>query len=130
MCQEPRYRAFDSKKSAHMKSRAYVLLALMYLLVLGAGCGRPSYDLTVRVTDEGDSAIPSAEVLLEELEDIQMTDDTGIALWTDLEQELVTLVISAQGYVPRFVEVTMARGHNEEVITLEQDLGGYDVTNP
>ena len=59
-----------------------------------------------------------------------MADDAGTVTWTDLEEETVTLILGAQGYVSRSVEVTLERGRNDLFVALEQAIPVYDPTNP
>ena len=113
-----------------MRSKATLILALTILIVLAAACDRTPYDLALRVTDQDDNPIPRATAILEGLEDLQLTDDTGTVTWTDLEEGTVTLVVGAQGYEPRSVEVVLERGHNDLVIALEQAVPVYDPENP
>jgi hypothetical protein len=100
------------------------------LLALVAACDQTPYDLALRVTDHEDNPIPRAAAILEELEDLRMTDDAGTVTWTDLEEETVTLTVGAQGYQARTVEVSLKRGHNDRVVALEQALPLYGPTNP
>jgi hypothetical protein len=113
-----------------MRTKATSILALTILIVLVAACDRSPYDLALRVTDQEDNPIPRATAILEELEDLRMTDSLGTVTWTDLEEGTVTLIVGAQGYVPRSLKVTMERGHNDLVVALEQAIPVYDPTNP
>ena len=101
----------------------------MYL-VLVVGCDRTPYDLTVRVTDENDNAIPKAIVTLDEIQDTQATDKAGETTWTNLVDETVTLIVAAQGRQFRKVEVTLERGRNEEVIVLQRAVPVPEPTSP
>ena len=103
-------------------TRDYPFLVLATLLVLVSGCGRAPSDLVVRVTDENDNALPKAIVFLDERKDMQATDQAGEITWVELEEEVATLIIVAHGYQSRTVEVTLERGHNEEVVALERAI--------
>jgi hypothetical protein len=102
----------------------------MLTLLLLSGCDRSPYDLTVRILDQDGNAIPGATVILSERGDVRATDDDGSVTWTDLEDQVATLIIAAQGYLSRSVEVTLERGRNEQVIALEPDLRVPNPSDP
>ena len=105
-----------------MKSSARVFILLVALLALGAGCGRPSYDLTVWVQDVDGSAIPGAQVTLgDDVENGYTTGESGELVWTGLEESTATFMVRAERFLPKAVQVSMDRGPNEIVVVLEED---------
>lgn len=103
------------------RGRTAVLVALAVLLAVVASCGRPAYDLTVRVTDEGGSAVPQALVVLDDdFQDVRTSTDAGTTAWTDLQMSAITLTVYADGFLSRETQVSLERGHNEAVVALER----------
>jgi hypothetical protein len=113
-----------------MKTEKSVLFATLILLALVAGCDPSPYDLTLHVTDVEGHAIPRAVVILSGLEDLQLADDTGTVTQTDIEDETVTIIVAAQGYVSQSIEAKLERGRNDLVVALEQAIPAFDPTNP
>jgi hypothetical protein len=86
------------------------------------------YDLSVTVTDADGNPIAGAELNLAiagaAQGDTVKTDNSGIATWTDLPGEAVTLDARAQGYKPAQAAQTIVRGKNDMPIKLERDPFG------
>ena len=100
------------------QTRAFPVLIL--LMVLIAACGPSSYDLTVRVTQEDGTVIPDASVRLVGAQEVQMTDETGQVVWTDIEEDFAVLYVLADGFRLHTSEVDLERGHNETIILLQR----------
>jgi hypothetical protein len=113
-----------------MNLKLTALLVLTVLLALVVGCDPTPYALVVQVTDENDNAISGAVVTLRESKEMQATDEAGEITWVDLEHEVVTLVVAAEGYRSRTVEVTPERRRNKQVVVLEQAVPLFDLTHP
>jgi len=85
------------------------------------------YDLSVLVTDGDEVPIIGATVVLAETDEdsgTQTTDDSGQVTWYNLPDEIVSLNISAQGYLPTDLSKTIERGPNEFEVVLERDPYG------
>jgi hypothetical protein len=68
-----------------------------------------------------------ANVVLAEVDEnagTQTTDDSGRVAWYNLPGEVVSLAISAQGYLPTDISKTIERGPNELVAVMELDPYG------
>lgn len=82
------------------------------------------YDLTVMVTGDDGTPIRGVTVYLEEIDDIEKSDENGQAAWSDLPGESITLNVSAQGYIPVDLVNSIYRGSNKMTISLERDPFG------
>lgn len=85
------------------------------------------YDLSVSVIGVEEAPVAGAIISLAELEDEsrnQITDDTGYVSWNDLPGEIVSIAISAQGYLNLEKTETIERGDNQISIILERDPYG------
>ena len=105
------------------KTRTRLLAALHVLLLvvaLATGCGRPSHDLTVRVTDGEGNPLPGAMVGLHENGQTLLTDLEGQVTWTELSDAQASLAVVAQGYVLSTTVISLERGANETTLTLEK----------
>lgn len=110
--------------------RVNALRVLFLMILWAAGCGPPSFDLTVRVTETDGTAIPQASVTLLELREVQVTDEAGETTWTDLEIDSAALYVSAEGYGAYADRLTLERGQNEAVVQLERAPIEPDVPGP
>jgi hypothetical protein len=97
-----------------------VLSALVLVLVLAAGCGRASTELTVRVTDQEGNPLPGAMVGLSENGQTLLADLEGQVTWTDLDAEQASLAVVAQGYLLQTKVVPLERGANETTLAMEK----------
>jgi hypothetical protein len=86
-------------------------LALLATLVVG--CGSPTYDLTVHVTDEQGNALLGAMVGLSQNGETLLTNQEGQVTWTDLEQEQASLVVVAAGYRLQSSVISLEEGAND-----------------
>ena len=109
-------------------NRALPVLTLLTVLI--AACGPSSYDLTVRVTQTDGTVIPDASVRLVGPQEVQVTDEAGQVVWTDIEEDFAVLYVLADGYTLHASEVDLERGHNETVILLERAPIQPDVQGP
>jgi hypothetical protein len=86
------------------------------------------YDLNVTITDTDGNPVAGAELDLSIAGAAQgttmKTDNAGLASWTNLPGEAVTLVSRAQGYLPGQAAQTIIRGKNEVQLKLERDPFG------
>jgi hypothetical protein len=86
------------------------------------------YDLNVSVTDADGNPVANAELDLASAGaaqgDTLRTDKAGLAAWTNLPGEALTLAARAQGYKPGQAAQTIVRGKNELSIKLERDPFG------
>lgn len=100
------------------------LLAALHVLILvatlAAGCGRPSHDLTVRVTDKEGNPLPGAMVGLHENGQTLLTDLEGQVTWTELSEAQASLAVVAQGYVLYTTVISLEHGTNEATLALEK----------
>jgi len=100
------------------------LLAALHVLLLvaalAAGCGRPSHDLTVQVTDVEGNPLPGAMVGLHENGQTLLTDLQGQVTWTELSDAQASLAVVAQGYLLYTTVISLERGTNEATLTLEE----------
>jgi hypothetical protein len=96
------------------------LPVLTLVVALATGCGRPSYDLTVRVTDLEGNPLRGAMVGLHENGQTRLTDLEGQVTWTELDEAQASLAVVAQGYLLYTSVVSLERGTNETTLTLEK----------
>jgi Carboxypeptidase regulatory-like domain/3-keto-disaccharide hydrolase len=86
------------------------------------------YDLSVTVTDAQGAPIAGAELDLAfagaALGTTVKTDNSGLAAWTDLPGEALTLAVRAAGYLPGQAAQTISRGKNDLAVKLERDPFG------
>jgi hypothetical protein len=59
-------------------------------------------------------------VILVELDDVQVADNDGKVIWIGLSEKAATLVVTAEGYRLKTAKMTLKRGQNETVISLER----------
>jgi hypothetical protein len=91
---------------------------------------RPStgYNLAATISDAEGNAIPDVKISVSEMgaldEATMMTDDAGIAVWTDVPAGSATLLIDAPGYFAAEEIVALEKGDNETSLTLERDEFG------
>ena len=111
------------KTLSHHKRRFALLGALCTLavaIILIAGYGRTSQDLTVRITDQEGNPIPGAMVGLSENGQTLLTDEEGRVTWEELDQPQASLVVAAQGYLLHTTVIPIERGTNEATLALER----------
>lgn len=85
------------------------------------------YGLNVLVIDEGELPVFEAIISVSELDDESgtlTTDNQGAVSWADLPGEIVTLSVSAQGYLSVELSEVIGRGDNQLTIALERDPFG------
>jgi hypothetical protein len=85
------------------------------------------YGLTVSIVEEDETPIAGAQIVLAEVEEddgIQTADDSGMAAWSNLPGETVSLAVSAQGYIPTNFSGNIDRGDNQMVVILAKDPHG------
>jgi len=82
------------------------------------------YNLTVVVTGADGLPIKGAKVYLEEIDDIENSDEDGQSSWVDLPGKSITLNVSAQGYFSVDLIDSIERGTNLINISLERDPFG------
>lgn len=86
----------------------------------------PPYDLTVTIVDEMGMPVEGAQVLFPESGNgtQALVNDQGQYTWNDLPGDVVSLTVSAQGYLPTQQSATIQRGPNEITVTLTRDPFG------
>jgi hypothetical protein len=84
------------------------------------------YDLTVAVVDEAGAPIAGAGIVFPESGDgsPKQADDQGQYSWNNLASGLVSLVVTAQGYLTTDQSSTLQRGPNEVAVTMKRDPFG------
>jgi hypothetical protein len=85
------------------------------------------YGLTVSIVEEDETPIAGAQITLAEIEGdkgVQTADESGMAAWSNLPGETVSLTVSAQGYVPTEFSGNIERGDNQMVVILAKDPHG------
>jgi hypothetical protein len=102
------------------RTKRTALLVLVPLVALAAGCGRPSHDLTVRITDLEGNPLPGAMVGLHENGQTLLTDLEGQVTWTELSEAQASLVVVAQGYMLQTAVISLERGANETTFALDK----------
>jgi len=108
---------FSQKKRIRLLA---ALLLLTLVLALASGCGRPSHDLTVRITDMEGNPLPGAMVGLHENGQTLLADLEGQVMWRELSDAQASLVVVAQGYVLQTAVVSLERGANETTVALKK----------
>jgi hypothetical protein len=85
------------------------------------------YELTVTVTNEQGAPIAGASIVLPESgkNEAVLTDEKGKFVWNNLQNAVVTLKISAKGYLPTEYKTTLERGPSELFVTLKPDPNGF-----
>jgi len=94
------------------------LLVLTLAMALATGCGPPSHDLTVRVTDIEGNPLPGAMVGLHENGQTLLTDLEGQVTWTELSDAQASLAVVAEGYLLRTTVISLEHGTNETTLML------------
>ena len=84
------------------------------------------YDLTVAVVDEAGAPIAGAGIVFPESGDgsPKQADDQGQYSWNNLASGLVSLAVTAQGYLTTDQSSTLQRGPNEIAVTMKRDPFG------
>lgn len=77
------------------------------------------------MADERRGSVPLARVALTELGEPRDVGDSGQLTWTGIAQNSATIVIAAEGFVSKTVEISLALGHNEVDVTLDRPLDGW-----
>ncbi len=82
--------------------------------------------LTLDVVDQDGNPLPMVTAYVPEMSAYaalasQITDDAGVAGWSDLPGEEITLQLSASGYDPIEEVVPLEAGENSHSITMTRD---------